>query len=35
MIVSDTIKIAGNAVVPGQRFNTGNANPFLKVTLVE
>ena len=35
MIVSDTIKIVGNAVVPGQRLNTGNANPFLKVTLVE
>ncbi len=35
MVVADTIKVVGNAIVPGQRINTGNANPFLKVTLVE
>ena len=35
MVIADTIKVVGNAIVPGQRINTGNANPFLKVTLVE
>ena len=35
MVIADTIKIVGNAIIPGARLNTGAPNPFLKVTLVE